>query len=120
MPSAQPCPTAHLLSSVMSIFSYTRSSVLCIITTHSPLLVSHTSARLLMPVHHLYTSSGGGSVSAGLTHAGNRCLARDKEQVAVSHWVLNKPCLNTACNGRAPRTTTASMATQHVVLHTGS
>jgi hypothetical protein len=60
----------------MSIFSYMRSSWLCIITTHSPSAVSHTSARLLMPVHHLCTSSGGGSVSAGLTQAGKRNLRR--------------------------------------------
>ena len=35
-----------------------------------PSEVSQMSVRLLMPRHHLYTSSGGGSVSAGLTWPG--------------------------------------------------
>ena len=50
----------------------TFSSRVCSMTTHCPVDVSHTSVRLLMPLAHLYTSSGGGSVSAGFTQLGNR------------------------------------------------
>ena len=50
--------------------SATLVSSACSITTVSPLAVSHTPCRLLMPWHHLYTSSGGGSESEGLTQLG--------------------------------------------------
>ena len=41
-------------------------------TTHWPVDVSQTSVMLLMPAAHLYTSTGGGSLSEGFTQFGKR------------------------------------------------
>lgn len=72
----------------MSTFSYIFSRTLCIITTHSPSAVSHTPSRLLMPLHHLYTSHGGGSWSLGLTQLGN-----SSRLSASYHTYLKSECV---------------------------
>ena len=74
------------LSMVRSIFSNTRSNLVCSITTHDPSFVSHTSVRLFMPWHHLYTNKGGGSVSAGLIQFGNKCRLSDSYQMYWSRY----------------------------------
>ena len=66
---------------VRSIFSNIFSNLVWSMTTHSPSSVSQTSLRLLIPWHHLYTSSGGGSVSAGLIQLGNKYRLSDSYQM---------------------------------------
>ena len=86
-------------------FSYSLSSSLCIMTRHSPLLVSHTSVRLLMP-EHLQTPP----VSAGLTVP---------QSLPVS-CLLMRPCMSCCCKSTAAQDMTSCIFFEVRLLHGSS